>query len=165
MDYGQSENDRSNINLNESDSMKGDYKILCESIEKKREEVRRTRFGLGMDLHRLGEHHVRKREYSEAVSAFSEALTEKRSAANLCFETDERRDCIDQRNESHQSSEQRSINEVISTLSSLGTIHSLVGEHSEAMRCYSEITTMRSSLSLPLRQENSNQAPSPCWEL
>ena len=143
------------INPSESDVLRGDYRILCSSILKKRENVRRARLELGIDLHRLGEHHIRKKEYKEAMHAFNEALMEKRSATSVSPESDDNiltsstsslmsSDCIERRNDSNDNNEQRNINEVISTLSAIGSLHSLIGEHSEAMKCYSEITSMRS---------------------
>lgn len=150
------------------ETLRGDYQLLCQSIGKKREEVRRARLDLGMDLHRLGEHHMRKREYHEAMSAFSEALVEKRSVVSFSFEekptlslTSVMIDAsIDQRSDSSQFSDYKSVQEVVSTLSCLGTVHSLIGEHNEAMKCYSEITAIRSSISVPQFQENANQAGS-----
>jgi tetratricopeptide (TPR) repeat protein len=149
---------------NDSDCMKGDIKILCLSIERKREDVRQSRLALGMDLHRLGEHHVRNRQYREAMSAFSAALIEKQSATRFRLDEDDKHmsddsshtpsECVDHRNDLYQSS----INEVLTTLSSLGTVHSLVGEHNEAMKCYSEITNIRSSFTLPKWQETPTQS-------
>lgn len=149
---------RDNIGASSNnDGPRGDYQLLCESVGKKREDVRMARLHLGIDLHRLGEYHMRKREYHEAMGAFSEALVEKRSVVSFSFDTEDKPlssmsshvdASIDQRCDSGQVSEYKSVNEVVSTLSCLGTVHSLIGEHNEAMKCYSEITAIRTSLSL-----------------
>lgn len=157
--------------FSESDVSKGDFRVLCSSIEKKREDVRLARLALGIDLHQLGEHHVRKKEYNEAMSVFSEALVEKRAAAIVNCDTDREEktmssssslmssaDWLEQRNDS----EQKTINEIIVTLSAMGTVHSLIGDHTEAMKCYSEITSIRSIRSFSsFPRLNTNQ---PCNE-
>lgn len=62
-----------------SPRMNGDYHVLRSSVDEHRNAVRQARVALASSLDRLGEHHVRHREYDNAMDAFAEALHEKRS--------------------------------------------------------------------------------------
>mmetsp|Transcript_18268 Transcript_18268/g.22363 ORF Transcript_18268/g.22363 Transcript_18268/m.22363 type:complete len:793 (+) Transcript_18268:81-2459(+) len=138
-----------------------DYQILNETIERKKAFVRQARLELGIDLHRLGEHHVRNLEYHEAMNVFVEALVEKRAGTGLESHEQGALASASSRSSSlygsdlGQRKEVRGLEEVIATLSSIGSVHSVTGEYSEAMKCYSQIMTMRSSFStLPRLHKN-----------
>jgi hypothetical protein len=62
-----------------SPKMNGDYHVLQQGVDQQRETVREARSSLASALDRLGEHHVRQKEYDSAMDAFAEALHEKRS--------------------------------------------------------------------------------------
>jgi tetratricopeptide (TPR) repeat protein len=133
--------------------MSGDFQVLHQGVETQRGAVREARSSLASCLDRLGEHHVRQKEYDNAMDAFAEALHEKRSifsnvlsgswfvqchsleAAGLC-------DCT----EAHDSElHDRAVDEIISTLRNMGNVHSLRGEQDEAMRYYTEVTNLRAT--------------------
>ena len=57
----------------------GDYQVLRTSVEHHRQTVQEGRVDLAEKLDLLGEHHVRRKEYDQAMDAFTEALREKRS--------------------------------------------------------------------------------------
>jgi len=57
----------------------GDYQVLRTSVEHHRRTVQEGRVDLAEKLDLLGEHHVRRKEYDQAMDAFTEALREKRS--------------------------------------------------------------------------------------
>jgi len=57
----------------------GDYQVLRKQVERARSRVQQERFDLAARLDELGEHHVRRHEYEDAMDAFTEALREKRS--------------------------------------------------------------------------------------
>lgn len=132
--------------------------MLHQSVETKREQVRDARSNLASSLDRLGEHHVRQKEYDNAMDAFAEALHEKRSifshvlsgswfgqcpgiesavTGGLC-EADDTEDT-----ELHD----QAIEEIITTLRNMGNVHSLRGEQDEAMRYYTEVTNLRATKS------------------
>ncbi|VEU36935.1 unnamed protein product [Pseudo-nitzschia multistriata] len=60
-------------------NMNGDYHVLKHHVELARSKVHAERVDLAEKLDELGEHHVRRNEYEEAMDAFTEALREKRS--------------------------------------------------------------------------------------
>ena len=66
-------------NLLSSPRVSGDYHVLQQGVEKQRHVVREARSSLASCLDRLGEQHVRQKEYDNAMDAFAEALHEKRS--------------------------------------------------------------------------------------
>lgn len=136
-----------------SPRMSGDFQVLHHGVETQRGAVREARSSLASCLDRLGEHHVRQKEYDNAMDAFAEALHEKRSifskvlsgswfaqchsleAGGLCDGT-EPEDL-----ELHD----RAIDEIVSTLRNMGNVHSLRGEQDEAMRYYTEVTNLRAT--------------------
>ena len=123
--------------------------MLHSTVLRQREVMRQARSELGSTLRRLGEHHVRNKEYSEAMGAFVEALHEKKNAY-MEHQTPPTADSgREQRNpdpeQRNSESEERAseLDEVMLTLSNIGNVHSLLGEHSEAMRCYAEVMALR----------------------
>jgi len=142
-----------------SPRMNGDYHVLRQNVEKERNSVQSARVSLAASLDQLGEHHVRQREYNEAMDAFTEALREKRSVFwqlspndapsgmsqsgsvfSFGSETDRNKET-----ENHD----KAIDEMISTLRNIGNVHSLRGEQDEAMRYFREVTSLRAQKSAP----------------
>jgi tetratricopeptide (TPR) repeat protein len=138
-----------------SPRMSGDYQVLKAAIDERRESVRATRSDLASALDRLGEHHVRQKEYDAAMDAFTEALHEKRSILT-CKSTGELSTVghISTPNAFFNDAVQvdispelcdRAIDEINLTLRNMGNVHSLRGEQDEAMRYYTEVTNLRAS--------------------
>lgn len=142
-----------------SPRLNGDYQVLKQNVEEQRLAVRRARIALATSLDRQGEHHVRQKEYDDAMDSFAEALHEKRSvfshvtssnssnqdgslsASSLgssLFDTDKMDEA-----ELHDSK----IDEIVLTLRNMGNVHSLRGEQDEAMRYYAEVTNLRATKS------------------
>lgn len=108
---------------------------------------------LAASLDRLGEHHVRQKEYDDAMDAFTEALHEKRSiyskvisdnqgTSNNKPESTGLDSCVDDSEQYDQA-----IDDIILTLRNMGNVHSLRGEQDEAMRYYTEVTNLRATKS------------------
>ena len=68
-----------NANANPNPNTNGDYQVLRSHVEQARNRVHEERVDLAANLDELGEHHVRRKEYEDAMDAFTEALREKRS--------------------------------------------------------------------------------------
>lgn len=137
-----------------SPRMNGDYYVLQQNVERERKAVQSTRVSLAASLDQLGGHHVRQQEYDEAMDAFTEALREKRSVfwqitpnedssvlshGNYSFSFDPETDSNGDTVENYD----KAIDEIVSTLRSIGNVHSLRGEQDEAMRYYREVTNLR----------------------
>jgi tetratricopeptide (TPR) repeat protein len=133
-----------------SPKISGDYDVLRQSVDEKRITVRDARASLSSSLDRLGEYHVRQKEYDDAMDAFAEALHEKRSifssalsrnAGGTLISSDE----LEQIRQSPEDCElhDKAIDEIIYTLRNIGNVHSLRGEQDEAMRYYTEVTNLR----------------------
>ena len=63
------------LNINKD----GDYQVLRTDVDQHRRNVQDARVDLANRLDLMGEHHVRRKEYDNAMDAFTEALREKRS--------------------------------------------------------------------------------------
>jgi tetratricopeptide (TPR) repeat protein len=63
------------LNINKD----GDYQVLRTDVDQHRRNVQEARVDLANRLDLMGEHHVRRKEYDNAMDAFTEALREKRS--------------------------------------------------------------------------------------
>lgn len=133
-----------------SPRLSGDYQVLRSMVNETRQEVRQSRTALASALDRLGEHHVRQKEYDDAMDAFTEALHEKRSiftagSDDLCSSgyghSSVMSDCEDQSPEVRD----QAIDQIILTLRNMGNVHSLRGEQDEAMRYYTEVTNLKAS--------------------
>eukprot|EP00550_Attheya_septentrionalis_P008487 CAMPEP_0198286260 /NCGR_PEP_ID=MMETSP1449-20131203/5386_1 /TAXON_ID=420275 /ORGANISM="Attheya septentrionalis, Strain CCMP2084" /LENGTH=932 /DNA_ID=CAMNT_0043983949 /DNA_START=202 /DNA_END=3000 /DNA_ORIENTATION=+ len=144
----------------------GDYQMINQSLQNEREAVRRARSSLASTLQRLGEHHVRNKNYGEAMNAFAQALEEKKNTfAHLTKASNE-----DESNHSdyltsgrpspsygssgtfhtapqncNEEDKKRILNEIVQTLSSMGNVHSLRGEHESAMKYYNEGMSIRAA--------------------
>jgi tetratricopeptide (TPR) repeat protein len=99
-------------------------------------------------LDRLGEHHVRQKEYDDAMDAFTEALHEKKSilsssASNHYLGRDDSFSLLSESKPCEKLDE--AIDEILVTLRNMGNVHSLRGELDEAMRYYTEVTNLRAS--------------------
>lgn len=135
--------------------MAGDLAVLREDLDRRRSSVLESRISLASSLDRLGEHHVRQKEYDEAMDAFSEALQEKRSILSSLFpRSNNFSNSIaamiggDEMLSTATSEQQdNAIEEVIRTLRNMGNVHSLRGEQDEAMRYYTEVTNLRATKS------------------
>lgn len=125
--------------------MSGDYSVLKESVEKHRESVFEARASLASGLDRLGEHHVRQKEYDDAMDAFTEALHEKRSIFSVGRIGNELHVSGIESATSTNDRKGYCIDEIIFTLRNMGNVHSLRGEQDEAMRYYTEVTNLRAS--------------------
>jgi len=124
----------------------GDYNVLYQSVRDHRQIYRRAHLDLGTSLHHIGEHHVRNKEYSRAMTAFTEAYTLRCKASGFNPEEKEfdlQSPCINPENRDGHIE----IEGVLSTISSMGNVHSLLGEHAEAMKCCTDIMTIRASYS------------------
>jgi len=124
----------------------GDYDVLNQSVREHRQIYRRAHLDLGSSLHHIGEHHVRNKEYSRAMTAFTEAYSLRCKASGFNPEVKEfnlQSPCTNPENEDGQSE----IDAVLSTISSMGNVYSLLGEQAEAMKCYTDIMTIRASFS------------------
>jgi len=143
-------------------SQGGDYHFLRQSVEEQRSQVRIARSSLALTLRRLGEHHVRNKEYDDAMDAFTEALHEKRSVYSQLIPslTGNEREQTRSYNEgsssvfdigtttpSDQAIHDQTVDEIVETLRNMGNVHSLRGEQDEAMRYYTEVTNLRASRS------------------
>jgi len=124
----------------------GDYHVLNQSVLENRQVYRRSQLDLGSSLHQIGEHHVRNKEYARAMTAFTEAHSLRCKASGFNPKEKEfhlQSPCIDPKSEDAQSE----IDGILSTISSMGNVHSLIGEHPEAMNCYTDIMKIRASFS------------------
>jgi tetratricopeptide (TPR) repeat protein len=188
----------------------GDYQVLRSNVETERTRVHEARVDLAAKLDELGEHHVRRKEYENAMDSFTEALREKRSVfwnigncnvrnLPLCSNTGSRSPRKSKGNQnSDPNSDQASsfsssllsgisngngnvnasgtgtgtatydtgngkssetdedasylehvrvhdatIDALVQTLRNIGNVHSLRGEQDEAMRYFTEVTTLR----------------------
>jgi len=128
--------------------MSGDYQVLIQSVDKQRLNVSSARTALASTLDRLGEHHVRQKEYDDAMDAFAEALHEKRSvfSSKACRSgCDFSMTMLESEHEPVSEGRDQAIDEIIRTLRNMGNVHSLRGEQDEAMRYYTEVTNLRAS--------------------
>lgn len=121
--------------------------MLHTTVSEHRDSVRKARASLASSLDRLGEHHVRRKEYDAAMDAFTEALHEKRSIYANAVAALNRSAGVDNTFFSSSSDESsqvhdEAIDEIIITLRNMGNVHSLRGEQDEAMRYYSEVTNL-----------------------
>jgi len=134
-----------------SPRMTGDYQVLKSSVLENRSSVRKARASLASALDRLGEHHVRQKEYDEAMDAFTESLHEKRSIYAKALATLNRNGSVtidassffDGDAEDSPEFSEQATDEIILTLRNMGNVHSLRGEQDEAMRYYTEVTNLR----------------------
>ncbi len=132
----------------------GDYAVLLGNVDQQRKIVHEARSGLALSLDRLGEHHVRNKEYDDAMDAFAESLHEKRSVLSqvLLNLPESRERCssedaifdVDIKPE-NQGFRDQLIDDIVTTLRNMGNVHSLRGEQDEAMRYYSEVTSLRAA--------------------
>lgn len=138
-----------------SPRMSGDYKVLTQVVDQQRTTVQDARSALAASLDRLGEHHVRQKEYDDAMDAFTEALHEKRSifshvvaktarTEGNCGSSSLASTIFDAEMENSDLHDQI-IDEIVSTLRNMGNVHSLRGEQDEAMRYYTEVTNLRAT--------------------
>ena len=130
---------------------------MVQSVDQQRQVVHKARTGLASKLDRLGEHHVRNKEYDDAMDAFTESLHEKRSVLSQLLLTspmtgnryrsssDDAIFDIDSVKPEHQELRDQIIDEIVNTLRNMGNVHSLRGEQDEAMRYYSEVTGLRAA--------------------
>lgn len=127
--------------------MNGDYQVLRKNVQKERSVVQKARVSLASSLEQLGEHHLRQREYDDAMDAFTEALREKKSVFwNIG-------DSLNKSNSSNivpgldtqvcDQEHDNAIDEIVNTLRNIGNVHSLRGEQEEAMRYFAEVTNLR----------------------
>jgi tetratricopeptide (TPR) repeat protein len=144
-----------------SPKLNGDYQVLQQGIETQREAVREARSGLALCLDRLGEHHVRQKEYDNAMDAFAEALHEKRSIFSNVLSGSWFGQCgggasayqgsnpeaCDGESVVDSELHDQAIDEIVTTLRNMGNVHSLRGEQDEAMRYYTEVTNLRATKS------------------
>lgn len=133
-----------------SPKLSGDYQVLRQHVETQISQVRTARSALASSLDRLGEHHIRQKEYDDAMDAFTEALHEKRSIFSSATSMGGRAGCdYEVFNEQEETTDERdkAIDELILTLRNMGNVHSLRGEQDEAMRYYNEVTNLRASKS------------------
>lgn len=143
--------------------MSGDLQVLRGDLEKRRSAVLDSRTALASSLDRLGEHHVRQKEYDEAMDAFTEALQEKRSILSSLFpRSNNFSNSIvasigaDEMMTATSEQQDTAIDEVIRTLRNMGNVHSLRGEQDEAMRYYTEVTNLRATKSSALMDTDEN---------
>jgi tetratricopeptide (TPR) repeat protein len=154
----------------------GDYQVLKMNAEKERYSVRQARVALANSLDQLGEHHVRQNEYDDAMDAFTEALREKRgvySQIDPSTSTDHGHSMrsrtssfsygggdsllsgvgggggggVAATTEPPEVQHDRAIDEIVNTLRNMGNVHSLRGEQDEAMRYFTEVTSLRAQKS------------------
>ena len=140
----------------------GDFNFLHESIREKRRNVSKARSELASTLVQLGEHHVRNREYDEAMKVFSEALEEQKSTypniqLTLSYNSNiSRHQQYIEKHSFKQTStsmdlkyddDSEAIDIITSTLSKIGNVHSLRGDQDQAMKCHTDIMSIRSSRS------------------
>lgn len=140
----------------------GDYHVLRQVVEEQRAQVRTTRSSLASTLHQLGEHHVRNKEYDDAMDAFTEALHEKRSVYSQLIPSLTGNEGTRNRTYSSDTSSvfdmdtispdvkvihDQTVDDIVQTLRNMGNVHSLRGEQDEAMRYYTEVTTLRAARS------------------
>lgn len=135
----------------------GDYAVLLRNVNQQRQVVHQARTGLASFLDRLGEHHVRNKEYDDAMDAFTESLHEKRSVLSQLLSSSpitgnrnptSSEDAIfdaDTVKPEDQQLKDQTIDEIVNTLRNMGNVHSLRGEQDEAMRYYSEVTSLRAA--------------------
>ncbi|KAL7559985.1 hypothetical protein ACA910_013482 [Epithemia clementina (nom. ined.)] len=133
-----------------SSMMSGDYQVLRSGVDANRSEVMDARLALASSLDRLGEHHVRQKEYDDAMDAFTEALHEKRSICPILFPSwcslpAAMGATSENGHEEFAAQRDQAIDDIIHTLRNMGNVHSLRGEQDEAMRYYTEVTNLRAT--------------------
>jgi tetratricopeptide (TPR) repeat protein len=136
-----------------SPRINGDFQVLHHGVEQQRCVVREARSTLSSCLDRLGEHHVRQKEYDNAMDAFAEALHEKRSIFSNVLSVSWFAQChthvmgnvCDAVEPEDKQLHDRAIDEIVSTLRNMGNVHSLRGEQDEAMRYFTEVTNLRAT--------------------
>lgn len=142
------------VGLLSSPKMSGDFAVLKKNVDEQRICVQDARSKLSSSLDRLGEYHVRQKEYDDAMDAFAEALHEKRSIFSSVISrntngSDLKLCDLEKSLDNIESAElhNAAIDEIVSTLRNIGNVHSLRGEQDEAMRYYTEVTNLRALLS------------------
>ena len=151
-----------------SPRLNGDYQVLRQSVDTTRAAVHKARAELASSLDQLGEHHVRQKEYDDAMDAFAEALHEKRSifshlvpsptaslesgrspTRSFTFFGDNSSPREGSNNDINEQTElhDQTIDAIVQTLKNMGNVHSLRGEQDEAMRYYTEVTNLRAQKS------------------
>eukprot|EP00957_Ditylum_brightwellii_P031203 2364937-Ditylum_brightwellii.AAC.1 len=149
---------KSSVAGSTSSQKDGDYQLLHNNLQNDRRAVQQARSKLASTLVSLGEHHVRKREYDEAMDAFTEALLEQRHLfqGSNSADTSEQRDDFVMSSPSFQyqsssfleeGNNHKILDDMITTLSNIGNVHSLRGEHSDAMKYYTEVMNIRATRS------------------
>jgi len=144
----------------------GDYHYLKRCVDEHRIALCESRSVLASALDRLGDHHVKNKEYDDAMDAFTEALHEKRSVFSRVFpipgEDDDNRERVNSddaqifiTHQNIQRSHNDSLDSIVQTLRNMGNVHSLRGEQDEAMRYYTEVTSLRASRSSVTRDSTS----------
>lgn len=140
--------------------MKGDYPILKQRLDDKRLALRDSRSALANALDGLGEHHVKNKEYDDAMDAYTEALHEKRSVFSQLVAPSPTTGEGGNRSRANSEDAQigvagkevqllrdETIDAIVQTLRNMGNVHSLRGEQDEAMRYYTEVTSLRATRS------------------
>jgi tetratricopeptide (TPR) repeat protein len=125
----------------------GDHTVLCKAVEEKRSIVRNARTDLAKSLHQLGEHFVRSKEYDDAMKVFKESFDESCRAYGHNPEQSKLSEIVANHNNIESENGQKELEEIVSTLSSIGNVHSLREEHDQAMKCYTEMMSVRASFS------------------
>ena len=125
----------------------GDHSVLSKAVEEKRTIVRNARADLAKSLHQLGEHFVRSKEYDDAMKVFKESFEESCRAYGHNPKGSTLSEIVAKHNTVESEHGQKELEEIVSTLSSIGNVHSLREEHDEAMKCYTEMMSVRASFS------------------
>lgn len=122
----------------------GDYSVLKTNVDQHRSQVMEARLSLASSLDRLGEHHVRQKQYDDAMDVFTEALHEKRTILSIRFPSFGTVSMCESDGVHEEFSEHRdeAIDNLVHTLRNMGNVHSMRGEHDEAMRYYAEVTNL-----------------------
>lgn len=179
--------------LGTTNRLNGDYQVLHKKVDLARHAVQDARISLASTLDQLGEHHVRQKEYDDAMDAFTESLREKRSvfwhmtqswtsstahsrstssfnssllsrASGATMGDEDESTTFSNKDpaksEWMQDVHDTAIDQLVNTLRSMGNVHSLRGEQDEAMRYFSEVTSLRAQKSSHLVSSDSMEARS-----
>jgi tetratricopeptide (TPR) repeat protein len=148
-------------------AMSGDYQVLRGDLDAQRTAVLSSRAALASSLDRLGEHHVRQKEYDDGMDAFTEALQEKRSILSSLFPRTTGNNYFNsiaasigdgEMMTATSDQQDTAIDEVIRTLRNMGNVHSLRGEQDEAMRYFTEVTNLRATKTSSRIEADENSA-------
>jgi len=144
----------------------GDFHYLRQCVDEHRIALRESRSALASALDRLGDYHIKNKEYDDAMDAFTEALHEKRSVFSQLFpdptdmegnrpraNTDDAQ--MDDNQQAFKKNYDESVNNIVQTLRNMGNVHSLRGEQDEAMRYYTEVTSLRATRTSIVRDATS----------